>query len=128
MSREPSEALTAEHEVLPKQDQITPNGYSNFVKAPLGVHQVNKSWCLFIGDGIGVESANGFGLAMTSRWETLHLRTPSTPVSSRAGNQLCLGLNIMMAIPTRATNDPRRSHLVGRMPSTSQSQRTAVKI
>ena len=46
------QAITSDYEVFPKQDQIPPNGYGNFVKAPLGVHQVTKSWCLFVDDDL----------------------------------------------------------------------------
>jgi len=52
VARALGQALTADHEVFPKQDQIPPNGYGNFVKAPLGMHQVTKDWCLFVDDDL----------------------------------------------------------------------------
>ena len=52
IARALGQAVTSNHEVFPKQDQIPPNGYGNFVKAPLGVHQVTKNWCLFVDDDL----------------------------------------------------------------------------
>ncbi len=44
--------ITSGHEVFPKQDQVSLDGYGNLIKAPLSRHQVTGRWCLFVDEDL----------------------------------------------------------------------------
>jgi hypothetical protein len=101
IARSLGQAITSDHEVFPKQDQIPPIGYGNFVKAPLGIHQVTKDWCLFVNDDLTqlenpyevLESVQTIDPTQTIKekfpeeWDRINQRAPGPAVSSPRGTR-----------------------------------------
>lgn len=101
IARALGQAITSDHEVFPKQDQIPQNGYGNFVKAPLGVHQVTKNWCLFMNDDLTqlenpyevlesvttIDPAETLKAKFPQEWDRINQPTPDPETSTPDGSR-----------------------------------------